>query len=79
MLELLLCKSFLLSTAIEPRDKEKKVLFGLADFFCLHLLVCFGNRFQRGLKRKPMALIKKLRKAVSYIPLCIIKFRASYL
>ena len=24
----------------------------------------FGFRFQRGLKRKPMALIKKLRKAV---------------
>lgn len=24
-------------------------------------------RFQRGLKRKPMALIKKLRKAVSFL------------
>jgi small subunit ribosomal protein S15e len=68
VLELLLCKSFVLSTAIEPRDKGKKILFGLAGFFCLHLLVCFGNRFQRGLKRKPMALIKKLRKAKREAP-----------
>ena len=26
----------------------------------------FGFRFQRGLKRKPMALIKRLRKAVMH-------------
>jgi hypothetical protein len=32
----------------------------------LHVgIVLHGIRFQRGLKRKPMALIKKLRKAVS--------------
>jgi len=31
----------------------------------------FGFRFQRGLKRKPMALIKRLRKAVMHsLPLC---------
>jgi hypothetical protein len=33
-----------------------------------------GNRFQRGLKRKPMALIKKLRKAVSSC-VCVNEFR----
>jgi len=31
----------------------------------LRYMCSFGVRFQRGLKRKPMALIKKLRKAVS--------------
>ena len=39
-----------------------------AIFFlvCLDLMRCLFvlGRFQRGLKRKPMALIKKLRKAV---------------
>jgi len=31
----------------------------------------FGFRFQRGLKRKPMALIKRLRTAVMHsLPLC---------
>ncbi|KAI5587590.1 hypothetical protein BDE02_05G044500 [Populus trichocarpa] len=38
-------------------------------FLFLLILICLGSwvycndRFQRGLKRKPMALIKKLRKA----------------
>lgn len=36
------------------------------DPFCL--LFSRSDRFQRGLKRKPMALIKKLRKAVSSVP-----------
>jgi hypothetical protein len=36
-----------------------------AVFAVLFDLMCFDRcRFQRGLKRKPMALIKKLRKAV---------------
>ncbi len=34
-------------------------------WFFAFIFLYFGNRFQRGLKRKPMALIKKLRKAVS--------------
>lgn len=29
------------------------------------------SRFQRGLKRKPMALIKKLRKAVIFLKLLV--------
>ncbi|PWZ41678.1 40S ribosomal protein S15 [Zea mays] len=33
------------------------------------------RRFQRGLKRKPMALIKKLRKAVSFQPLNAVNAR----
>ena len=45
--------------------------FGSPSFFLSKLSFCgfqfviFFCRFQRGLKRKPMALIKKLRKAVS--------------
>ena len=37
---------------------------GLILFFCFFLCGVDNVRFQRGLKRKPMALIKKLRKAV---------------
>jgi hypothetical protein len=33
-------------------------------WFFVFIFLYFVNRFQRGLKRKPMALIKKLRKAV---------------
>jgi len=59
-----------------PRARQEKVPFvprsvcfrGILVCGDLMWCVCFG-RFQRGLKRKPMALIKKLRKAVSFQPL----------
>ncbi|KAJ6996283.1 hypothetical protein NC653_013013 [Populus alba x Populus x berolinensis] len=39
-------------------------VFIFVDIICLGFWVYCNDRFQRGLKRKPMALIKKLRKAV---------------
>ncbi|KAJ6929075.1 hypothetical protein NC652_013057 [Populus alba x Populus x berolinensis] len=36
------------------------------DIICLGFWVYCNDRFQRGLKRKPIALIKKLRKAVRF-------------
>ena len=40
-------------------------MIGAATPVCgaAHEVLCFSRRFQRGLKRKPLALIKKLRKA----------------
>ncbi|GFZ19755.1 ribosomal protein S19 family protein [Actinidia rufa] len=51
-------------------------LDALLDMSTDELVKLFGarprRRFQRGLKRKPMALIKKLRKAVSAVHfLCV--------
>ncbi|KAJ6996284.1 hypothetical protein NC653_013013 [Populus alba x Populus x berolinensis] len=44
-------------------------VFIFVDIICLGFWVYCNDRFQRGLKRKPMALIKKLRKAVSELTL----------
>lgn len=43
------------------------VFFGNRVFILFYLGLFFLFRFQRGLKRKPMALIKKLRKAVCFL------------